>query len=151
MLAALAGGAAVAIPFAVSAHPERETRVDGERIAAEVRAAVAEATRAAEMARHAGDEARREARLAMAKGAGDMMRGAEEMEQGAKEMVEESAKLRRRDYREEQIAKAAARGEHVTHEELIEAADGLEKGSHGLREGAREMRRAAEEMRQGRG
>jgi hypothetical protein len=150
-LAVLAGCAAVALPIAVLAHEPRRPHVDGEGIAAEVRAAVAEATRAAELARGAGEEARREARRAMATGSVEMLRGADEMEQGAREMAEESVKLRRAEYREEQIAKAAARGELVTHEELIEAADGLEEGSKEMRDGAREMREAAERMRQGRG
>ena len=53
-------------------------------------------------------------------------------------------------YREEQIRKAAARGKRLTHEELLEAAEGMEEGAEGMREGAREMREAAADMRKGR-
>jgi len=48
------------------------------------------------------------------------------------------------------IAREAARGHHVTHEQLIEAADGMEEGARGMREGAREMREAGQRMRDGR-
>ena len=70
------------------------------------------------------------------------------MEAGAKQMDETAHKLRTsKAYREKQIAEAAARGDHVTHEELIEAAEGLHEGAEGLREGARGMREAAADMR----
>ena len=56
---------------------------------------------------------------------------------------------RTRAYRERVIARERARGHNVTHEELIEAADGMREGAEGMREGAREMREAAERMRDG--
>ena len=131
----------------------RPPLIDGERLSADIRAAVAEAVRTAEMsaeqARHASVEAHRAARAGMAAGAQGMMRGADDMERGARQMDEEARKLRNRDYRERQIAKAAARGEEITHEELLEAAEGMKEGAEGMREGAREMREAAEEMRRG--
>jgi bla regulator protein blaR1 len=127
----------------------REVRaVSGTEISIAVREAQREARRATLEAQRATREAMREVERSKAHGAGGMEAGARSMEAGAKEMAETAHKLRTsKAYREKQIAEAAARGEHVTHEELIEAADGLEEGSHGLREGARGMREAAAEMR----
>ena len=53
-------------------------------------------------------------------------------------------------YREDVIRRNAARGEHVTHEELLEAAEEMADGAREMREGAREMREAAADMRRGR-
>ena len=99
-------------------------------------------------------EARRAVRIApravavsMAHGAEGMRRGAEGMEDGARRMEEEASRLRDPAYRERAIARARARGEHVTHEDLIEAAEGMREGAEGMREGAREMRESAERMR----
>ena len=44
------------------------------------------------------------------------------------------------------IARERARGHTVTHEDLIEAANGMAEGARGMREGAREMREAARHM-----
>ena len=103
-----------------------------------------------ERARREAERAGRTVRVSMAHGAEGMMRGAAGMERGAQNMIEESRRLRDRDYRERQIARARARGETVTHEDLLEAAEGLQEGAEGMREGAREMREAAERMRDGR-
>lgn len=84
--------------------------------------------------------------LSMAHGADGMRRGAQGMEGGARRMEAEAARLEDRDYRERAIARALARGETVTHEQLLEAAQGLREGAEGMREGAREMREAAREM-----
>jgi hypothetical protein len=71
------------------------------------------------------------------------------METGAQEMRRSAALLRQREYRERQIAKAAARGHVVTHEQLIDAAEGLENGARDLAASARDLRRSAAEMRRG--
>jgi len=92
----------------------------------------------------------RQVRASMAAGAIGMERGADGMERGADRMEQTAHRLRTdRAYREEQIARARDRGEHVTHEELIEAADDMQEGAQGMREGAREMRRSAQRMRDG--
>lgn len=134
-------------------RPPRPPLVDGERLAAEIEAAVAESMRGVEAsvaaAHRSAAEAQRSAKASMALGADSMLKGADGMEQGARKMEEEARKLQDRDYRERQIAKNAARGERVTHEDLLEAAEGMKEGAEGMREGAREMRRAAEEMRRG--
>lgn len=140
-------------------------RADRGRVHREVRRAVqqarvqtvrarAEAARAVAAARPqialAMREAQRAARLGMAHGADGMARGAEGMERGAREMEETAQRLRTDPaYREQQIARARARGETVTHEQLIDAAAEMREGAQGMREGAREMREAAERMRRG--
>ncbi|WP_165357555.1 M56 family metallopeptidase [Sphingosinicella sp. CPCC 101087] len=84
----------------------------------------------------------------MAHGAVGMMSGAESMESSARSMEEEASRLEDPHYRERAIARARARGETVTHEDLREAAEGLRDGAQGMREGAQEMREAAREMRE---
>ena len=64
-------------------------------------------------------------------------------------MEEQAAQFRDRSYREQVIAREAARGHTVTHEQLIEAAEGMQEGARGMREGAREMREAAQRMANG--
>ncbi|MEA3044041.1 MAG: hypothetical protein QOJ53_1718 [Sphingomonadales bacterium] len=117
----------------------RVVRVDGARIEAAVRQAqrVAMAT------------APRAIAISMASGAQGMMHGADGMEVGARRMEAQAAQFRDQGYRERVIAREAARGHRVTHEDLIEAADGLQEGARGMREGAREMRQAAERMHGG--
>jgi len=148
-----------------SAGPEmrRMSREDRERVRQEVRRAVAQARAARIQARAvrvdrvrietAVREAQRAAAIApravaisMAHSAAGMARGAEGMEAGAHRMEEQAAHFRDRSYREQVIAREAARGHAVTHEQLIEAADGLEEGARGMREGAQEMRAAARRM-----
>ena len=75
-----------------------------------------------------------------------MERGAESMDRGARTMAEEARKLRSFSYRELQIAKAAERGDVLTHAELLDAIPELEKGSRELIEGAVRMRRDARRM-----
>lgn len=123
----------------------------------EVSAAMREAQRAMAESHRAMAESRRVIALvprtvavSMARGADGMEQGAAQMEQGAARMEETARRLRTdRAYREEQIARARARGETVTHEQLIEAADDMTEGAEGMREGAREMRQAAGRMRRG--
>jgi hypothetical protein len=64
-------------------------------------------------------------------------------------MEEQARRFRDRGYREQIIAREAARGHRVTHEQLLEAAEGMEEGARGMRDGAREMREAAQRMREG--
>jgi bla regulator protein blaR1 len=86
----------------------------------------------------------------MRAGADGMAQGAARMEQGAQRMEQQAARFRDRSYREAEIARQRARGRTVTHEELLEAAEGMQEGAQGMREGAREMREAAGRMRDGR-
>jgi hypothetical protein len=72
------------------------------------------------------------------------------MERGARDMEVHAARLRDPAYRQQAIARARARGEHVTDADLIEAANGLAEGAQGMREGAREMRESVGRMRAGR-
>jgi len=152
------------------AGPEirRMSREDRERVNREVRRAVAQAraqvaqarVRIAQVDRTRIEAAVREAHraaqaapqaiaVAMASGADGMISGAAGMEAGARRMEEQARQFRDRAYRERVIAREAARGHHVTHDDLIEAADGMEEGARGMREGAREMREAGQRMREG--
>jgi beta-lactamase regulating signal transducer with metallopeptidase domain len=147
---------------------ERMSGEDRERVAREVRRALAQArgqvreamraqrARGAQVAIAVRD-AQRAAQavpaavaVAMRSGADGMARGAQGMEHGARRMEEQAARFADRSYREAEIARQRARGHHVTHEELIEAARGMREGAQGMREGAREMRESAERMRAGR-
>lgn len=149
----MARPAAIAAAAMASAEARRRGEwIDADKLQAEIEAAVAEASRSAEIhaaaAREAARHAHRAAREGVARGAEGMMRGADGMERGARNMDAEARKLRgSRAYREEQIAKAARRGEHLTHEELLEAADEMEDGAREMRDAAREMREGAREMR----
>ena len=146
-----------------SAEPEmrRMSREDRERVREQVRRAVAQARAARYRVRTvdrprieaAVREAQRAAAIApravaisMAHGAAGMARGADGMEAGAHRMEEQAAHFRDPSYREMVIAREAARGHRVTHEQLLEAASGLEEGARGMRDGAREMREAARRM-----
>lgn len=118
---------------------QAQIRTQAPRIALAVR----EAQRAAQAVRPA-------IAASMRAGAGGMEHGAAGMEQGAQRMEQQAARFRDRNYRETVIARERARGRNVTHEDLLEAAEGMTEGAQGMREGAREMREAAERMRQGR-
>jgi beta-lactamase regulating signal transducer with metallopeptidase domain len=108
---------------------------------------IAHAVREAQRAVHAAQPA---IAASMRAGAGGMEQGAAGMEQGAQRMEQQAARFRDRSYRETVIARERARGRTVTHEDLLEAAEGMTQGAEGMREGAREMRAAAERMRAGR-
>jgi beta-lactamase regulating signal transducer with metallopeptidase domain len=118
---------------------QAQIRAQAPRIALAVR----EAQRAAQAVRPA-------IAASMRAGAGGMAQGAAGMEQGAQRMEQQAARFRDRSYRETVIARERARGRTVTHEDLLEAAEGMTEGAQGMREGAREMREAAERMRDGR-
>jgi beta-lactamase regulating signal transducer with metallopeptidase domain len=148
-----------------SAGPEirHMSREDRERVRREVRRAVDQARVQARMVRidrrqiemtvrqaqRSAAMAPRAVAISMAHGAVGMARGADGMEAGAHRMEEQAAHFRDRSYREQIIAREAARGHNVTHEQLIEAAHGLEEGARGMRDGAREMRQAAQRMGEG--
>jgi beta-lactamase regulating signal transducer with metallopeptidase domain len=133
--------------------------IDADAIAAEVEAAVAEAHKSVEVARahaiagidHKAIEAqvRRSVREGLSDGARNMRHGATGMDAGAEHMAREAAKLRSREHREREIARAAARGERVTHEELLEASEELAEGAREMRDAAKEMRRDADQMARG--
>lgn len=134
-----------------AAPPAPRPPVDGDAIGAEVERALAEAMRSVEAATadasRAAERAVAAALAGVRHGAVGMEAGARGMEKGAERMREEARKLRDRDYREAQIRREAARGNRVTHEQLIEAADDMEEGARDMVEGAREMREAAADMR----
>jgi beta-lactamase regulating signal transducer with metallopeptidase domain len=136
------------------ARPPRGPHFGGAVIEAEVERAVAEAMRSVDIgavSSRAAGEAAAAVVAAMKHGAVGMEAGARSMEAGAERMRAEAAKLRSsKAYREDVIRRNAARGERVTHEELLKAADEMEDGAREMREGAREMRGAAKEMREGR-
>lgn len=152
--------AALATAMQASARAEavarapRAPHVDGALIEAEVERAVAEAMRSVDIAAEASRAAGQAAAAVVAgmkHGAVGMEAGARSMESGAERMRSEAARLKgSKAYREDVIRRNAARGERVTHEELLEAADEMEDGAKDMREGAREMREAAKEMREGR-
>jgi len=135
------------------ARAPRDPHVDGALIEAEVERAVAEAMRSVDIsavASRAAGEAAAAVVAAMKHGAVGMEAGARSMEAGAERMRSEAARLRSsKAYREDVIRRNAARGERVSHEQLIEAADEMEDGAKEMREGAREMREAAADMREG--
>jgi beta-lactamase regulating signal transducer with metallopeptidase domain len=135
-------------------RPPRPPLVDGALIEAEVERAVAEAMRSVDMAEvssRAAGQAAAAVVAGMKHGAAGMEAGARGMEAGAERMRSEAARLKgSRAYRDDVIRREAARGERVTHEELLEAAEEMEDGAKEMREGAREMREAAKDMREGR-
>jgi beta-lactamase regulating signal transducer with metallopeptidase domain len=132
-----------------------EDRAEFEREMREVRREVHRETR--EAAREARAEARTErikvrhdrdaARRGMLHGAKGMEKGAEGMVHGARKMEEEARKLQSRDYRAQQIARAAAEGRTLTHQELIDAIPKLRQGARKMIAGAEKMRASAARMR----
>ncbi len=114
---AQSAGATVAVPH---------IRIDERRIERQVERAVLQAQRA------------------HAHGSRSMEHGAAQMERGAERMAATALRFRNPEERERAIARARARGETLTHEQLIEAAENMEEGARGLREGARGLREAAQ-------
>lgn len=160
-------------PLAPPAPPRVEwTPVDGEAIAESVRAAVRdamagsqdalrEAARAREevrreltperlaQIRRSAELARTEALRGLAEGGAGMEEGARGMERGARKMDEEAERLRSPQYRAEQIARSARRGETVTDQQLIDAIPKMHKGADKMRAAAARMRENGERMRRG--
>jgi beta-lactamase regulating signal transducer with metallopeptidase domain len=150
--------AALAAAMQASARAPRPPRapgapyVDAALIEAEVERAVAAAMRSVDIAAvssQAAGEAAAAVVAAMKHGAVGMEIGARSMELSAARMLAQADRFRDRDYREAEIRRQAARGEHVTHEQLLEAAAEMEDGAREMQEGAREMHEAAREMREG--
>jgi hypothetical protein len=136
-------------------HLNREQLRESLRAAREAQRAAQHVSReqirvALREARQATIVAPRAIRVSLAHGADGMERGAAGMEAGARQMEEQADRFEDRAYRERVIAEARARGKTVTHEELLEAAEGLRDGAEGMREGAEEMRESARNMREGR-
>lgn len=94
-------------------------------------------------------QAMQSVRLAMASSGSGMMRGADSMEAGARRMEQQAAQMRDPAWRARAIARARERGETVTDQDLLDAADGMEEGARGMRDGAREMRAAGARMQRG--
>lgn len=142
-------------------HMRGMTRAEHARMQREIQRAVAQARVQVRHVNHAQIEAAmREAQVqlravpatvavSMARGAAGMDNGAANMERGAQRMEEQAARFRDRSYREQVIAREAAKGRRVTHEELLEAANEMTEGAQEMREGAREMRESAQRMRSG--
>jgi hypothetical protein len=89
---------------------------------------------------------RRQVRDAMRANRHGLENGARGMEQGAAQMEAQARRFRDPQERERIIAKERARGRTVTHQDLLEAAEGMEEGARGMREGAQGMRRGARDM-----
>jgi beta-lactamase regulating signal transducer with metallopeptidase domain len=145
---------ALAAAMQAGARAPRGPHIDGAMIEAEVERAVAEAMRSVDIgavASRAAGEAAAAVVAGMKHGAAGMEAGARSMETGAERMRSEAAKLKgSKAYRDDVIRRNAARGERVTHEDLLKAAGEMEDGAREMREGAREMREAAKDMREGR-
>ena len=124
-------------------------RTDMARVRAEMQAQAPRIAAAVREAHRAAAIAPQAIAVSMRSGAAGMHRGAEGMERGAQRMEEQARRFRDRSWREQEIARQRARGHNVTHEELLEAAEGMEEGARGMREGAREMREAARRMGEG--
>jgi hypothetical protein len=125
---------------ALRAHLQR---INPEELEARIRASMpSEAAIRAQV-----HNAMRARRHGMEQGAAGLERGAEGMERGAAKMEESARRFRDPAERERIIARERARGHIVTHEDLLEAAEGMEEGARGMREGARGMREGAREMR----
>jgi beta-lactamase regulating signal transducer with metallopeptidase domain len=72
--------------------------------------------------------------------------GARGMERGAAQMEANARRFRNARERVRIIERERERGRTVTHEDLLDAAEGLEDGARGMREGAEQMRRSGRHM-----
>ncbi len=125
-------------------------RTDMARVRAQMQAHAPRIAHAVREAHRAAAIAPQAVAISMRSGAAGMARGAEGMERGATRMEEQARRFRDPAWREQEIARQRARGHTVTHQDLIEAANGMEEGARGMREGAREMRETAGRMAEGR-
>jgi bla regulator protein blaR1 len=125
----------------------REAQEAAREAQREAQQAVREAQREGHRAAREAQRAQRQVRVDMSHGAAGMEKGADGMLRGARQMEEEADKLRGPEYRERQIAKAAAEGRTVTHQELIDAIPKLRAGARKMVEGAARMREGAARMR----
>lgn len=137
-----------AIGAAAAMHPHPGwTEEDRRELEEELREVRREAQREAARARHDAQRAQKKIHVDMSAGAAGMEKGAEGMLRGARQMEEEAEKLRDPAYRARQIARAAAEGRTVTHQELIDAIPKLQAGARRMVEGAARMRAGADRMR----
>lgn len=104
-------------------------RIDAAALQAQIRAAMP-----------SPQQLEQQMRMAMAVSRRNMAAGAAGMEQGAARMEAQARRLRDRGERDRIIAEMRAHGRTVSHDELLEAADGMEEGAREMREGARHMR-----------
>jgi beta-lactamase regulating signal transducer with metallopeptidase domain len=121
-------------------------RTDMVRVRAEMQAQAPRIAIAMQETQRAAAIAPQAIAISMRASSAGMARGAEGMERGAQRMEEQARRFRDSSYREQVIARERARGHNVTHQDLLEAANGMEEGARGMREGAREMRDAARHM-----
>jgi beta-lactamase regulating signal transducer with metallopeptidase domain len=142
-------GRAIADSVREALRESMGSREEAMREAARVRAEVGRSLSPERMAeiRRAAGAARDAAMRGMADGSRGMEAGAVGMERGAREMDETAERLRSPQYRAEQIARAAQRGERVTDAQLIAAIPKLHEGAAKMRKGAVQMRESAERMR----
>jgi beta-lactamase regulating signal transducer with metallopeptidase domain len=110
-------------------------RIDPKELEARIRASMPD-----------GEAIRRQVQVAMRANRDGMENGARGMEQGAAQMEAQARRFRDPRERERIIARERARGRTVTHQNLLDAAEGMEEGAQGMREGAQGMRRGARDM-----
>jgi beta-lactamase regulating signal transducer with metallopeptidase domain len=113
----------------------------------QMREAMRDVARASREAARAGEQARIAARRGMAEGAKGMEHGAVGMLRGADHMEQEADRLGSREYREQQIARAAREGRTLTHQQLLDMIPRFRESARSMRAGAQSMRRSAERMR----
>jgi beta-lactamase regulating signal transducer with metallopeptidase domain len=110
-------------------------RIDPKEIEARIRASMPDP-----------ESIRRQVQVAMRANRHGLENGARSMEQGAAQMEAQARRFRDPQERERIIARERARGRTVTHQNLLDAAEGMEEGARGMREGAQGMRRGAHDM-----
>ena len=91
-------------------------------------------------------EIQRQVRRSLAASGMGMEESARGMERGAEQMETQARRFRDPRERERIILRERERGRTVTHQNLLDAAEGMEEGARGMREGAQQMRRSAREM-----
>ena len=105
-----------------------------------------DAAAAAASARVAADAAREHARVAMIDARASMLRGADDMDQGAETMRANALRLRDPARRAEVIAENRARGNEVTHAQLIELSRTLPQQADDMVRSAQRMREQARSL-----
>jgi len=128
----------------------QDGRREAEAAARSSRDAIERVTRdaaaAAASARVAADAAREHARVAMIDARASMLRGADDMDQGAETMRANALRLRDPARRAEVIAENRARGNEVTHAQLIELSRTLPQQADDMVRSAQRMREQARSL-----
>lgn len=143
--------AAPAIVAPAVPNPTPVPTIDPAEIERIKRAAEAMAAQSQVIARDSkliAERAMADARNQMLRGADQMDQGAVQMRKGAATMREEARKLRDPAYRAKVIAENAARGQHTTDQELIDAIPKMEAGADEMEKGIDDMKRGAAKMRE---